>query len=171
MPDHCLFREIKSADDMLVAAIEHAPSSDIFIGSAAVADYKPIHRYQHKLKKDTGHLKTIKLELNPDIISTIKSQYPKVFCVGFAAETNDILENAKIKLLTKNLNMIIANTVARMPYASFNKTAFGENNEAVILYNGGMNSSDNQLHLKYSSKIDIAYQILLFIIAVQQKIC
>ncbi len=104
---------VESADEMYAAAM--AQTADIFIGVAAVADYKPVVRSTQKIKKTvTGENETMTLELvqNPDIVASVANRVDRPFTVGFAAETEQLETYAKHKLLTKNLDMIIANNVA-----------------------------------------------------------
>lgn len=107
---------VKTADDMLMAAEQHIQAQDVFIATAAVADYKAKQVADSKIKKpadsaDNDEL-TITLAKNPDILARIASQHPQVFSVGFAAETDNVLDYAQRKLERKNLNMIAANCVA-----------------------------------------------------------
>ena len=102
---------IESADDMLKATLTHAPSADIFIATAAVADYTPVAIADRKIKKNTD---TFVLEMlrTTDILATVAQQFPQLFTVGFAAETHDLMTYARGKLERKGLDMIAANSVA-----------------------------------------------------------
>ena len=86
--------------------------ADIFIGVAAVADYKPVSVENQKIKKSAGSALTIDLVQNQDILKTVANLENRPFTVGFAAETENVIEYARTKLTAKNLNMIIANNVA-----------------------------------------------------------
>lgn len=101
-----------SADDMLKASLEAAEQADIFIASAAVADYKPANIAADKIKKSDETI-TLTLTKNPDIVASVASTYPKIFVVGFAAETQNLIEHAKGKLQKKQLNLIVANDVSQ----------------------------------------------------------
>ncbi len=105
-PSHVDLIKVESAEQMHQACL--AKACDIFIGVAAVADYRPETIVETKIKKtdDTLQLTLVK---NPDIISAIASQENKPFCVGFAAETENIADYAKNKLVKKNLDLIFAN--------------------------------------------------------------
>ena len=83
---------------------------DIFIATAAVADYRPETISSQKIKKEAEELQ-IKLVKNPDILSTVKQRYPACFCVGFAAETDNLEHHARTKLHDKAIDMIAANWV------------------------------------------------------------
>ncbi|PIE39041.1 MAG: bifunctional phosphopantothenoylcysteine decarboxylase/phosphopantothenate--cysteine ligase CoaBC [Gammaproteobacteria bacterium] len=103
--------DVESAQDMLEACQARADACDIFIACAAVADYRPALVAAQKIKK---HEDTLTLELlrNPDILASIASQPAPPFCVGFAAETDDVLNYAKRKLTNKKLKLIFANDVS-----------------------------------------------------------
>jgi phosphopantothenoylcysteine decarboxylase/phosphopantothenate--cysteine ligase len=93
---------------MLDASLAEAPGCDIFIGVAAVADYRPASVAAQKLKKTAQSLK-LELVRNPDIISTIASLEQRPFTVGFAAETEDVDANGASKLQRKKLDLLFAN--------------------------------------------------------------
>lgn len=101
---------VTSANDMLHAVLEHVKGQDIFISVAAVSDYRPTKPSVQKIKKDA---ETLSLELvrNPDILATVASLPAAPFCVGFAAESGNLLEYAKQKRRDKKLPLIAANLV------------------------------------------------------------
>jgi phosphopantothenoylcysteine decarboxylase/phosphopantothenate--cysteine ligase len=103
---------VETAEQMYQAVMANAAQADIYIGAAAVADYRPLMVQDSKIKKqhDTG---IIELQKNPDIVAAVASLQPKPFTVGFAAETNDLETYATNKLRSKNLDMIAANWVGR----------------------------------------------------------
>ena len=101
---------VTTAQDMYDATHEVIGEADIFIAAAAVADYRPATRSEHKIKK-TGDNMTIELVRCPDILASVAARADGPFTVGFAAETNDVDDYAKGKLENKNLDMIIANQV------------------------------------------------------------
>lgn len=106
-------QEVLSANDMLQAATESAESGcDIFIATAAVADYRTRDAAPQKIKK-TQESMTLELVKNPDILATISQEYPEIFMVGFAAETQDVEKYARSKLAAKQLDMIACNDVSR----------------------------------------------------------
>jgi phosphopantothenoylcysteine decarboxylase/phosphopantothenate--cysteine ligase len=111
-PERCKLVSVVSADDMLTASMAAAKQADIFIGAAAVADYRLVNIEQQKIKKRDDHI-SLELQKNPDIISTVASTYKHLFVVGFAAETENIDSFAKDKLQRKQLNAIIVNDVSR----------------------------------------------------------
>jgi phosphopantothenoylcysteine decarboxylase/phosphopantothenate--cysteine ligase len=100
--------DVISAAQMLVATHEAITDCDVFIGVAAVADYRPAEIQTQKIKKSDGQMQ-LTLIKNPDIISEVAQLDDKPFVVGFAAETNDIVSNGKDKLKRKGLDMLFAN--------------------------------------------------------------
>ncbi len=100
--------DVITAQEMLDATLENLTNCDVFIGVAAVADYRPISVESQKIKKSDEQMQ-LTLVKNPDIISEVAKLKQKPYVVGFAAETNDIVENGKDKLGRKNLDMLFAN--------------------------------------------------------------
>ena len=114
-PDRVRLINVVSAMEMYDAAMAEARDSDIFIGVAAVADFRPVNTAQQKIKKSDGQgpkIWTIDLVENPDIIAAVAGLPKKPFTVGFAAETEHLLDYARKKLLKKGLDMVIANDVS-----------------------------------------------------------
>ena len=107
------FIKVRSAQEMYEATIKEFPQVDIAIACAAVADYKPKNYSTEKIKKTDGDM-TIVLDRNPDILFEMGKLKDKQFLIGFAAETENIIENAIGKLKRKNLNMIVANNASNM---------------------------------------------------------
>lgn len=101
----------ESAEDMLAATEERAKKADIFIATAAVADYTPKEVSDRKIKKNLNEL-SLQMQRTTDILAKIKKDYNDLFTVGFAAETNDLMTYARSKLERKGINMIAANSVA-----------------------------------------------------------
>ncbi len=128
-PEGAKVIKVESASEMFVACQQACEGAEMFIASAAVADYRPVTTAEQKLKKSYQQSSSITLELaeNPDILASIAKQFPKITCIGFAAETNNVLKNAKAKLMSKGAAMIIANDVS---------------NQDI-----GFNSDQNQVHL------------------------
>lgn len=102
---------VESAADMLKATLTHAPTADIFIATAAVADYTPVAIADRKIKKNTDTF-VLEMRRTTDILATVAQQFPRLFTVGFAAETHDLMTYARGKLERKGLDMIAANSVA-----------------------------------------------------------
>ena len=118
-PHGVTFVPFTTTQDLLERALEHAADHDILIQSAAPADYRAEEIAAQKIKKNHGEDFILRLVENPDVAATLGKMKRKdqVF-VGFAAETNDVLEHAKGKLVKKNLDMIVANDVTK-PGAGF----------------------------------------------------
>lgn len=113
---------VESAEQMLAACLDSP--CNIFIGVAAVADYRPVKTESHKIKKSSAVM-TLELEPTADILATIAGQKDKPFCVGFAAETENLEHYALGKLRDKNLDMIIANEATE---------TFGQEDASVSVY-------------------------------------
>lgn len=112
-PDGVRVIRVETACEMLEAAQAAFQDCDIAVFSAAVADVRPAHHVNRKLKKgtDDSSLKSIELVRNPDILATLGAEKGKRLVIGFAAETDHVIENAQEKLKTKNADLIIANKV------------------------------------------------------------
>ena len=127
-PDRAVFVAVESAEDMFNAVMAVTQDSDIFIGVAAVSDYKPEQVAQEKLKKSGDAGLTLTMVQNPDILKTVAASNNRPFTIGFAAETENLIEHAKEKLQRKNVDMIIANNVADTSIG-FNS----DDNEATVI--------------------------------------
>lgn len=104
--------KVKSAQDMLLAVEKEIADANCLIMAAAVADYRPVVRAEQKIKKNAPDL-TIELTKNPDIVSTMaQNKKDGQIIVGFAAETQNLIENAKKKITAKNLDFVIANDIS-----------------------------------------------------------
>ena len=102
-----------SAEEMLKAVASEAGKASVFIGAAAIADYRPSQRAEQKIKKSNESI-TLTLERTPDVLSQVAaSRANGMLVVGFAAETENVVENAKEKLRSKKLDAIVANDVSR----------------------------------------------------------
>ena len=103
--------DVKSAREMYVAVHEHFEWADVVIKTAAVADYRPKESSEHKIKKENSNL-ILELVPNPDILHSLGEKKTHQVLVGFAAETQNVLEYAKKKIKKKNLDFIVANNIA-----------------------------------------------------------
>ena len=101
------FVAVRTAGEMLDAVMAEVDGADVFVSVAAVSDYRVANASAAKIKK-SGNL-VLELELNPDILGTVASLANPPFCVGFAAETENLLENAAIKLKKKKIPLIVGN--------------------------------------------------------------
>ena len=144
--------KVNSASEMSESVNKFMKSSDIFIGCAAVSDFKPLDYSSIKIKKEDLVNPEIELEMNTDILSNVANTYKSSFVVGFAAETSDVANNAKKKLQTKNLDMIISNDVSDKSIGF----DVDENEVNVITLN-------ETIFLKKDKKIRIAREILKII--------
>ena len=99
---------VKSAEQMLEAVKQAAPSSDVFIAVAAVADYRVKNRAAQKIKKGAGGM-TLELTENPDILGSVAAMKNPPFCVGFAAESEKLAEHARAKRAKKRIPLLAAN--------------------------------------------------------------
>tara|TARA_B100001769_G_scaffold112681_1_gene87750 strand:+ start:540 stop:1739 length:1200 start_codon:yes stop_codon:yes gene_type:complete len=144
--------KVNSASEMSESVNKFMKSSDIFIGCAAVSDFKPLDYSSIKIKKEDLVNPEIELEMNTDILSNVANTYKSSFVVGFAAETSDVANNAKKKLKTKNLDMIISNDVSDKSIGF----DVDENEVNVITLN-------ETIFLKKDKKIRIAREILKII--------
>ncbi len=146
--------DVTTAEQMYVTSMQQAPNSDIFIGCAAVADFRVAALASQKIKKtaDNDGL-TLQLVKNPDIIASVAAlTAQRPFTVGFAAETEKVAEYARQKLQKKNLNLICANDVSD-PALGFNS----EQN-AITVY-----SSTAEFALGQRSKTDLAQALISLI--------
>ena len=111
--DQILRIDVKTAAEMYAESKKLILDADIFIGCAAVADFSPIIQNQNKIKKSSSKDLQISLKKNIDIISSLSKEYPHKKFMGFCAETENVEEHAKIKLVEKGLDFIVANDVSK----------------------------------------------------------
>jgi len=143
------FIPVISASDMYNAVMEYAPECDIIIKSAAVADYMPEYVCSQKIKKHDGNL-SIPLKRTKDIISELgKIKKPSQFLCGFSMETENMLENSRKKLTSKNLDMICANSLNQ------SGAGFGTDTNIVTLI-----TESDEIQLELMSKSEVAGKIL-----------
>lgn len=141
---------VKTAREMLAACEENFEEADVAICSAAVADMRPLHASDRKLKKgsDDAQLSTIALVENPDILAKLcVMKRDDQLVVGFAAETDDLVENGKAKLARKHADMIVANKVG-------DGKGFGtDDNEGILI------TANNLIEVPSMSKVRFAHAI------------
>jgi phosphopantothenoylcysteine decarboxylase / phosphopantothenate---cysteine ligase len=141
---------VESARDMYAAVHRQVGDTDIFIAAAAVADFQPVSVAKQKIKKQGGSV-NLELEAAPDIIKSVADMAKRPFVVGFAAETNDVEDNARIKLKRKKLDMIAANQVG-------DGMAFDcEDNALTVIWPGG------KMEVARGPKIDVARELIALI--------
>jgi phosphopantothenoylcysteine decarboxylase/phosphopantothenate--cysteine ligase len=122
--------DVESAADMLAAVLTELPGTDVFISTAAVADYRPVRAAEHKIKKTTETME-LAMERTADVLATVAARADRPFVVGFAAETEAVEQNARTKLMKKNLDMIAANEVGH------DKAFDCEDNQLIVLSRNG----------------------------------
>lgn len=142
--------EVTSAADMSAAVERVAPSADVVVMAAAVADFKPVNAAQRKIKKADG-APTLELEPTVDILATLGERKPSgQVLVGFAAETNDVLANGATKLAAKRADLLVVNDVSA-PGVGFEHST----NAVTILRADG-----SQREVPLASKLDVAHVVL-----------
>lgn len=135
VPDRVDVVHVQSANDMFDAVQAQLPGCDVFIGVAAVADFRPVSVSSQKIKKGeapSNQVMSIELVENPDIIASVAASDHRPFTIGFAAETENLVAYAKKKLAKKNLDMIIANNVSDQSIG-FNS----DDNETTVIWKDG----------------------------------
>jgi len=145
-----------SADEMHSAVMKELPDATVFIGSAAVADYRPTEIAKTKIKKDGNETMTLELTKTPDILANVSTNRANgLLVVGFAAETNDVESYARSKMQKKNLDLVVANDITANG-AGFNT----DTNIATILVRGTRETVDLPLMLKREMADKILDEIL-----------
>ena len=145
---------VESALEMYEKVDEYFKNTDIFIACAAVADYRPKEYKNEKIKKSDSDF-VIELVRNPDILLEMSKKKEKQLLVGFAAETNNIRENALKKLEKKNLDIIVAN----------NASVMGSDENVIEI----IKKDRTSVEISQKSKIELAYDILNEIICELEK--
>ena len=149
---HAVTRQlVESASQMHEKTLELASGADIFIATAAVADYSPANIADQKIKRDKDNPNdelVLALQTNKDILSDVSHAFPDLFSVGFAAETENLIANAQAKLQRKKLDMIVANQVGE------NKGFDKDTNQIEILWQGG------QVSIPEKSKQALALELM-----------
>ena len=152
-PMKCNTIPVETAKEMHEAVMHHVNKKDIYIGTAAVSDYRPARKNETKLKKDDkGSPLILELVENQDILKSVSELDERPFVVGFAAETNDLIKNAKTKFKNKGLDLIVANDV------SDTSIGFDSDDNAVTLITNRRN-----LAIEKESKRKIAKKIIKLI--------
>ena len=152
-PMKCNTIPVETAKEMHEAVMHHVNKKDIYIGTAAVSDYRPARKNETKLKKDDkGSPLILELVENQDILKSVSELDERPFVVGFAAETNDLIKNAKTKFKNKGLDLVVANDV------SDKSIGFDSDDNAVTLITKRRN-----LAIEKESKRKIAKKIIKLI--------
>ncbi|MEJ7846987.1 MAG: bifunctional phosphopantothenoylcysteine decarboxylase/phosphopantothenate--cysteine ligase CoaBC [Pyrinomonadaceae bacterium] len=150
-PDGVKLIKAVSAEEMHSVVMKELPDATIFVGAAAVADYRPTDVANAKIKKDGSETMTLELTKTPDILADVsKNRTNGLLVVGFAAETNDIVGYARSKMQKKDLDMVVANDITA-DGAGFNT----DTNIATVL-----TKNEEQIDLPLMSKREMADRIL-----------
>lgn len=143
--------DVKSARQMLEATLRHAPAADVFVATAAVADWRPATEADQKIKKDgSGQAPTVAFTENPDILLTVaqseRARSGALFCVGFAAESHDLVTHAKAKRERKGIPLLVGN---------IGQLTFGQDDNQLLLVD-----KDGTQELPRASKLVLARQLI-----------
>ena len=143
--------DVRSARDMLHAVQEKAAAATVFIATAAVADWRPAHAADQKIKKDgSGATPQLSFVENPDILAAMaqssRGQSRALYCVGFAAESEDLLANAQAKRLRKGVPLLVGN---------IGPATFGQNDNALLLVD-----ESGARELARDSKLSLARKLI-----------
>jgi phosphopantothenoylcysteine decarboxylase/phosphopantothenate--cysteine ligase len=143
--------DVKSARDMLAATQPLAGSADVFVATAAVADWRPATQSAQKIKKDgSGQTPRLEFTENPDILATIaqsaRATSGQLYCVGFAAESQDLLANAQAKRARKGVPLLVGN---------IGPATFGADDNALLLVD-----EKGATEMPRASKLDLARQLI-----------
>lgn len=149
VPDRVRCVRVESAAEMHAASLAEAPGCQLFIAAAAVADYRPAEVAAQKIKKGSDPQMTLTLVKNPDIVAGVAALSPRPYTVAFAAETENLLANARAKLTRKGVDCVIANDV------SAPGRGFDSDNNAVTLID-----ATGQIDFPCSSKRQLAATLI-----------
>ena len=139
--------DVGTARQMFDAVLAEAPAAQVFIATAAVADWRPASAAEHKIKKrPEGTLPGIELVENPDILAAVARLSPRPFCVGFAAESGDLLRHTREKLVRKNVPLVVGN---------LGPATFGADDNVLLLVD-----ADGQRELPRADKLTLARQLV-----------
>lgn len=141
---------VDSAEDMKTAVFNNYKDADCVIMAAAVADYRIKNYSEQKIKKTSDNEISLTLIQNPDILKELCKQVNRPLIVGFCAESENLLENAKIKIKNKGCDYLVANDISRKDIG------FSNNNNEVYILDKNLNIS----HIEKDSKVNIAKKIL-----------
>lgn len=151
-PYGCVRQQVQSAQQMHDAVFTHITEQDIFIGVAAVADWRVNNISQQKLKKNqNGDLPVLSFEHNPDILADVAALAKPPYCVGFAAESDNLIENGTKKRVNKNVPLLVGNIA---------QTTFGQDHNEVVLFD-----ANGHHPLPLADKVNLARQLITEIAA------
>jgi phosphopantothenoylcysteine decarboxylase/phosphopantothenate--cysteine ligase len=143
--------DVKSAREMLAATLAEAPTADVFVATAAVADWRPATQADQKIKKDgSGQAPTLSFTENPDILLTVaqgeRAKSGRLFCVGFAAESENLAAHAKAKRERKGIPLLVGN---------IGPLTFGQDDNQLLLVD-----AQGEQELPRASKLMLARRLV-----------
>ncbi|HLO95317.1 MAG TPA: bifunctional phosphopantothenoylcysteine decarboxylase/phosphopantothenate--cysteine ligase CoaBC [Burkholderiaceae bacterium] len=139
--------DVTSAQQMLDAVLPRAPQHEVFVATAAVADWRPAQLNEHKIKKDgKKSAPTFELTENADILATVAALPDAPYCVGFAAESQDLVKHAREKLLRKKLPLVVGN---------LGPATFGKDDNSLVLV-----EAERETELPRADKLTLARQLV-----------
>ena len=139
--------DVRSARQMHDAVLPLATSHDVFVATAAVADWRPVDAAEHKIKKAQGQgAPALLLVENPDILAAVAALPQRPYCVGFAAESHEVEQHARAKLVRKNVPLIVGN---------LGPATFGQDHNALLLVD-----AEGTRALPHADKLTLARQLI-----------
>lgn len=143
--------DVQSAQNMLDAVVEHASDATVFVATAAVADWRPAQAARHKIKKDgSGEVPALAFVENTDILAQVakseRARSGQLFCVGFAAESEDLLRHASAKRERKGVPLLVGN---------IGPATFGQDDNALLLID-----AEGHRELPRASKRELARELV-----------
>ncbi len=139
--------DVQSAQQMFDAVLPSAPRHDVFVATAAVADWRPAMSAEHKIKKDgSGAAPSIAMTENADILASVAALKDRPYCVGFAAESQDLLKHASEKRLRKNIPLIVGN---------LGPATFGRDDNALLLID-----ASGAREIPHNDKLSLARELV-----------
>ena len=146
-PRHVRRIDVQSALQMFDAVLPLASGFDVFVATAAVADWRPVSAADHKIKKDgSGAVPTLAFSENPDILASVARLNPPPFCVGFAAESQDLARHARDKLVRKRLPLVVGN---------LGPATFGRDDNSLLLID-----AEGERALPTADKLSLARELV-----------
>ena len=146
-PRHVRRIDVASALQMHAAVLPLAASLDVFVATAAVADWRPAASAEHKIKKDgTGRVPGVALTENPDILAEVARLSPRPYCVGFAAESHDLAQHARAKRIRKNVPLMVGN---------LGPATFGRDDNSLLLVD-----AQGERELATADKLTLARELV-----------
>ncbi len=160
-PEGMKIVKVSSAKEMASGVSGELHRATVFIGAAAVADYRPVKRAEQKIKKDSSAI-TIELERTTDILSEVSASRPSgMLVIGFAAESENVIQNAKTKLQAKRLDAIVANDISR------SDAGFDSETNAITILTAA--NGLGPIELPVMTKLDAANQIIDVILRIRSQ--